>query len=247
MSGNEQAFSLVRRRIERALEVAEEERRQKLLSFRLDFVRTGIIAFQKGNYVVAVQNFHAYIKILEDTKNVGEGGLIPSCFDLKKEAAELMMISGVYWDLSKIYDHAKSPAKHREFLQYIEKYIIFSKGLTFQPLCAETLRRYISNRKPIHMADFKRAYDMLSVSKCFVASSLVDVIQPHTVLVLRRFRDQSLEPTGWGRALIQWYGRNGPKLAVAMNRLPWAFRKAFALVLDLIAFFLSEAQNSSSQ
>ncbi len=235
MSPREKTFSVVRRRIEQALETAEKERLRKLLSHRLVYAREGILAYQKGQITEAVRAYSAYIRILEETKGVGEGRLMPSCFDIKKDVAELMMISGVYWDLVKIYDHAQSSETYQEFLKYFEKYIIFSKGLPFQSLCAESLRKYINKRKPIHIEPFRNAYQSISVSKCFVASSLIDVTEQDTSLILRKFRDQVLKKNSNGRAFVCWYYRNGPRIAAKMNRLPFGMRKSFGLILDWVA------------
>lgn len=234
-SQRESAINNIRQRLESATETAALERRQKLLSLRLDYVKNGISAFRRGKAAEAVRNFHSYLRILEETKTVGSGGLLPSAFDLKKDKAELMMIGAVYWDLAKIFDHAKSPAKYREFRQYLDKYILFSKGMDYQPLCAESLRKYISHGHPVHRSDFKSAYDALNVSKCFVVSSLIDVIEPRSLETLSGFRDQVLKKSTFGRSFIAWYYRAGPVFAKKLNQMPLLVRRVFALAIDGIA------------
>src|SRR4051794_18425462 len=84
MSTDKKDISKVRRNIDDAFQVAEEDRRKKLISQRIDIARSGIATYQKGDIVEAIRLFHTYIRVLEEIKNVAEGGLMPSCFDLKK-------------------------------------------------------------------------------------------------------------------------------------------------------------------
>jgi hypothetical protein len=224
-----------RRRIQKEIENAEEDRRKRLLNQRIDIARSGVAAFQKHKIGEAVKAFHTYIRILEDLKGCGEGGLNPTMFDLRKDIQELLLISGVYWDLCKLYDRTKSTEKMGEFMHYMEKYLIFSRGMPFQVLCAETMRKYISNEKPIHMKEFKNAYNMLAVSKCFVAGALIDVTAAETTPSLRAFRDEVLSQRIAGRVFIRWYYRYGPLLAQATDFLPQSARRAMGWTLDQVA------------
>lgn len=236
MAKTPHSFNQVRRKIESAMEQAEEERHKRLLSRRLELARNGVAYYQRGQITDAVKAFHSYIRILEELKNVSEGGLMPSCFDLKTELPELMVLSGVYWDLIKIYDHAQSQEKHKEFLHYLEKYIIFAKGFPYQTLSAETLRKYISNRKGIHMSDFKNAYEIIGDSKCFLATSLIDVSSENTLPTLRKWRDEVMMHYSIGKWFVKGYYQISPRLVGRMNRLPTPVRKLLALGLDGIAY-----------
>lgn len=238
MATKNKSFSQVRQNIESAMEAAEEERRKKLLNQRLSLARSGILAYQKRQFAEAVKAFHAYIRILEEIKNVAEGELMPSYFDLKKDISELLMISGIYWDLVKLYDRTSSADKQREFHHYMEKYIIFSKGMPFQPLCAETLRKYLYNEKPVHRKEFKNTYNLLAPSKCFVVSSLIDVIDPRTLSTLREFRDEVLKTTPFGRKLVLGYYRHGPQWARWMDRMPDGARQAAGKLFDYLGMWI---------
>lgn len=226
----------MKQNIENAILAAEAERRKKLLNQRLELARSGLAAYQKGKITEAVRAFQSYLRILEEVKSAGESGLIPSCFDFQRELPELLMVSGVYWDLVKLYDRTKSPDKQREFHLYMDKYIIFSKGMPYQYLCAETLRKYIQQDKALHRAEFKNAYNVLKTSRCFVASALVDVIAPQTLPNLQHFRDQVLKNHTWGRRFTLLYYKHGPKAALWVNRLPRGIRKFLGFALDVIAF-----------
>lgn len=231
----DKSISYARKRIETQIEFQEKERRRKLENTRLELARAGISAYQRRKLTEAVNHFLTYIKILEEIKEVPVGGLLPSHFDAKRDLPELLMISGVYWDLVKLYDRTKSKERHREFLHYLEKYIAFSRGMPFQHLCAEALRKYLSGDKPVHREDFKNAYKLLSVHQCFVVTALNDQLEPGSLESLRQFRDEVLVRRWAGRWLIRIYYQVGPSVALATDRLSPGKRKLLAKLVDQIA------------
>ena len=239
----ESTRSKVRQRIDKAMEAADDERHKKLLQQRLELARSGLVAYQRHQLTEAVNAFHAYIRILEEDKNVSEGHLTPIQFDIRKDITELMVISGVYWDLVKLYDRTTSADKQKEFLHYLEKYIVFSKGMPFQAFCAETLRKYLTNERPVHLQNFKDAYHFLSPTHCFIVSSLSDVIAPETLPIFRDFRDQVLKQHRRSRSWVAWYYRRGPIWAAHLQAWPFALRwligKFFNFICDRLAHFLA--------
>lgn len=233
------AISRARRHAEMQMEYNEKMHRLAMLRRRIELAQSGVRAFETHKITEAVKNFHSYLRILEDWKGVPEGKLTPSHFDVKTDVPELLLISGVYWDLAKLYDRTRSPDKQREFFHYLEKYTLFSQGMPFQHVCLETMRKYISNDKPVHKAEFKNAYKMLGGgSTCFVATSLMDVCDAETLPRLRHFRDHNLSASEGGRAFIRWYYRNGPRLAAAADRSPQALRVGMGRALDWLAWAL---------
>lgn len=226
-----------RRNAELQMEYAEKMHRLAMLRRRIQLASAGVHAYSQGKIPEAVKNFHSYLRILEDWKSVSEGKLSPSLFNVETDVAELLLISGVYWDLSKLYDRTNSPDKQREFMHYLEKYIMFSKGMPFQHVCLETMRKYISNDKPVHKAQFLNAYKVMGgkPSPCFVATSLVDVCDEATLTRLRMFRDVRLRRTAPGRAFIRWYYRNGPRMAAWADRQPQFLRRLMGRALDRLA------------
>lgn len=232
-ASEKRGITRARRNAELQMEYNEKMHRLAMLRRRIELAQAGVRAFETKKFPEAVKNFHSYLRILEDWKSVPEGKLTPSHFEVKADVAELLLISGVYWDLTKLYDRTKSVDKQREFKHYLEKYIMFSRGMPFQHVCLETMRKYINNDKPIHKAEFKNAYKLLGgTSLCFVATSLMDVCEPDTMPRLRQFRDERLYSSPWGRAFIRWYYRNGPKLAAAVDRAPQGVRRGMGRGLD---------------
>lgn len=226
---------LSRRRAQSQLEQADQEQRLLNLRRRITLAGQGVEAYQGKRLAEAVRAFRTYIGILEDWKRVEPGNLHPENFDTKKDLPEMVLISGVYWDLAKIYDRARNDAREKLFRHYLEKYVLFAKGMPYQPLCAETLRKYIGNKKPVHRDDFKNAYKVMTGSPCFVATSLIDVCDLETLPRLRRFRGEVLMPSRSGRAFVRWYYRAGPRIAAWLDRMPEFVRRGVARGLDLLA------------
>jgi hypothetical protein len=230
------AVSRARRNAELQMEYNEKMHRLAMLRRRIELAQAGVRAFENHKIPEAVKAFHSYLRILEDWKGEPEGKLTPAHFDVKADVAELLLISGVYWDLTKLYDRTKSADKQREFHHYLEKYTQFSRGMPFQHVCLETMRKYIGNDKPLHKAEFKNAYKLLGgSSSCFVATSLMDVCEPDTMPRLRDFRDEVLSASRAGRAFTRWYYRNGPRMARVADRAPQPVRRAMALAIDWLA------------
>lgn len=224
--------------VQAALDAAEEERRKKLLNQRIDIARSGVLAYQRHRLGDAVKAFQSYIRILEELKGCPEGGLMPTMFDFKRDLQELVLLSGVFWDLAKLYDRTRSADRQRDFTHYLRKYVIFSKNMPYQVLCAETMRKYINTDKPIHKKEFKAAYIEITGSKCFVATSLIDVIEPGVIERLRDFRDQRLAQSLVGRVFIRIYYTVGPWLALGMDFMPEAVRRRAARALARVSLRL---------
>src|SRR6478736_9329583 len=108
-----------RRHAEAQAEYNEKAHRLAMLRRRIELAQTGVRAFEAGKMADAVRNFHSYLRILEDWKGVGEGMLMPSHFDPKADVSELLLISGVYWDLAKLYDRTRGEEKKKEFQHYL--------------------------------------------------------------------------------------------------------------------------------
>jgi hypothetical protein len=230
----------LRDRIQAQIDQATEAHRKELFRHRIELARGGVRSYTLRRIPEAVKSFSTYLQILEDWKKVPEGGLTPGHFDSKEDAAELLLISGVYWDLVKLYDRTKSAERYAEFNAYIEKYIEFTLGQPYQPLAAETVRKYIVADKPVHKKEFKELHKRISDAKCFVATALVDVQQPRTTPVLRAWRDQVLRKHPMGRAFVFLYQdlRLGRLAAEVTEHLPDRTRSRLGALLDHLARYL---------
>lgn len=228
-------LSSTRKKIQAEIERAERERKKKIKRKRMELAQGGLRAYNERRYAQSTSLLLSYLKLAEETKGASEGGLQPSHFDPKEDAIELLLISGVYWDLAKLFDRAKSEGARKKCRHYLEKFILFSKGKSFEAVSAETLRKYVSNDKPVHRNDFRSAYRVMTGTKCFVVTSLVDHVAADTLPVLRRYRDERLTRTLAGRVGIQVYYAVGPVMAAALDRAPDPFRAAVASAIDALA------------
>jgi hypothetical protein len=217
------------------------ERDQLLQSARrrLEIAMAGVKANEQHKYVEATRAYHSYLKILEEVKGCTEGSLVPSHFNIQDEMGELLLLLGVYWDLTKIYDHLKTAEKYTEFRGYLDKFLLFSRGMPHERLSRDMVRKYLRWEKPVHSREFRDAYKQLSKDKCFVATALADVSDDQTLPRLRKFRDEKLKKHLAGRAFIATYYAVGPTLARATDRMPAPARRAVARVLDRLADWLT--------
>ncbi|MCD6498359.1 MAG: hypothetical protein J7M25_08705 [Deltaproteobacteria bacterium] len=70
---------------------------------------------------------------------------------------------------------------------------------------------------------------------CFVATVAYGSYDHPNVRILRRWRDGVLLHSGWGRAFVRWYYRNGRRLAAPFHGRPWARALLRAALLPLVA------------
>jgi hypothetical protein len=193
---------------------------------------TGVRAYEKQKYAEAVVNYQSFIKLLEHIKGVSQGGLMPSQFDKTEEMSDLLMLVGVYWDLAKLFDQTNSPDRVKVFLHYLEKFILFSKGMSWQPMCAELLRRYILKDKPKHRSEFKNAYKMIGDGKCFIVTAVMEETAFETLPALWRFRDEVLMKNPAGRLFVKSYYFFGPPIAAIVSVSPRPVRQAIGKLVD---------------
>ncbi len=227
--------TILRSRIEKQLRRQQEEQRRELLKKRVEIAKEGIRLSNAGHTIESVRKYQQYILILEMWKKCGRDGLSLDLFDKTKDLYEIVLLSGIYWDMAKLYDRAKRPDQKAELIAYLQKYVMFSKTMPFQALAGEALRKYLGSGRCKHRIEFKSAYTTLTGEKCFVATSLLDVSDPLTIVRLRNFRDGHLRKSALGRRLIADYYRRSPALVRAIDRAPDSLRRALARVLDLLS------------
>ena len=171
---------------------------------RITVVKQGKNAYIKNDFANAIVHYRNYLKIIAQTKQKTEVELVPELFNSQREISELLLISQVYWDLLKVYDLA--PNFEKEFKRSLNKFIIFTKGLPFQVVNAELLRKYINKGKTRHLNDLKAAQKKIGVAakKCYVATHAFGA--EHSVTnELRHFRDRVIFYSLPQWLIIQYY------------------------------------------
>lgn len=223
-----------RKKVKAQMEKAERERKAKLFSKRMEYARNGAAFFKQGNLKDALQHYFGYIEILEKAKEVGRDELQPKHFDSKKDVAELLLLTGVYWDLSKIHDLGGKKAFDR-FRFYLDRFVMFSRGMPFQHVSAELIRKFLVNGNPKNRKEFKNAHLQLGGGKCFLATAVEEYLPERTLPQLRHFRDDYLLATSGGKAFVRFYYWIGPTLARVLIRTPERFQKMFAVLVQNLA------------
>lgn len=226
--------SRTRKKVKAQMEKADRERKAKLFSKRMEYARAGALAFKTGKFKDSIQYYFGYIEILEKLKEVGRDELQPKHFDSKKEVAELLLLTGVFWDLAKIHDAGGKKAFDR-LRFYLDRFVMFSRGTPFQRVSAELIRKFLVNGSPRNRKEFKNAHLQLGGGKCFLATSVEEYLPEKTLPRLRRFRDRRLLKSVQGRVFVRTYYWVGPSLAKIMIRLPEPIRKAFAKLVQNLA------------
>jgi hypothetical protein len=216
------------------MERARREHFQKLVRVRMELARNGATAFRQGKLKDAMANYLGYIDILEKSKEVDRNSLQPKHFDIKKDLAELLLLSGVYWDLAKIHDHSRGKMDDR-LKFYLDRFVMFSRGMPFQHVSTELVRKYLANGTPRHTREFKEAHVRLGGGKCFLATAVEEHLSGRTLPDLRRFRDEVLLQNLAGRIFVRAYYAVGPCLAVWMIRSPDRFQRAFARLVEKLS------------
>ena len=154
------------------------------------------------------------------------------------DAAEMLMLTGVFWDLAKIYDKYKS--KDLSKLKYfLDKFVLFSKGTSYQRLSQEMLRKFLTNDNPNHRSQFKDAYVSLGGGRCFVATAVEEHCEANTVVTLKRFRDEVLSKSVFGRGFTRIYYKISPTIAIRLIHSPEERQKRVAKILGYIANAIS--------
>lgn len=223
-----------RRKYKAQIEAAARESYVAKFNKRMDLAKQGVLAVKKKDLKSALQYFHSYIEVLQQAKGVQD--LLPKSFDPKSDSAEMLMLTGVYWDLAKIYDKTKDKNKLKFF---VDKFVIFSKGTSYQRLSLEMLRKFLTNESPNNRAVFKEAYVKLGGGKCFVATSVEEFCDPAEIIILKKFRDEILLKTAFGRILTQLYYWVGPWIAISIIRSSEKNQKKIAKMIGNIANAIS--------
>lgn len=227
--------TILRSRIEKQIKRQQEEQRKELLKKRIDIAKEGIRLAKEGHTIESVRKYQQYILILEMWKKCGRDGLSLNLFDRTKDLYEIVLLSGIYWDMARLYDRAKRSDQKEELVSYLQKYVMFSKTMPFQALSGEALRKYLGSGRCKHRAEFKSAYTSLTGDKCFIATSLLDVTDSDTIVLLRNYRDEKLRKSVFGRGFIRIYYTYSPRLVRLIDRFPERTRTLLGWVLDRLA------------
>lgn len=221
-----------------AQEKAKDDRKVKLWKSRTNLVRQGHTQMANKLYSEAAISYEKYLKLVEMVFDCPKGQLTPQMLKEAAKTAELTVISGVYWDLVRVYDTSD---------QYGDRQKHAAKQLgafvPFTPIFPDIVKKaLIFQRQARHPEVVKQFLVSANAkrSRCFVATSAFNSPIQHEVLILRQFRDHKLRQTPWGRKFIKVYYAYSPALACFLDKHAYAkpfVRAILRLVIKCVTRF----------
>lgn len=218
-------------------EKAREQYKQTLWNHRVALIRKGNLLVKNELYGEAVVVYEKYLKILEIIYECGTGNLTPQMLKDSARTTELSVISGIYWDLVRIYDTNNKYLDRQK--KAAEKLAVFSP---FTPLFTDIMKKAkIFQKHARHPEVIKNLINSAGAKKgrCFIATSAFNSPDAHEVQTLRLFRDESLRYSNWGRQFIFYYYKFSPYFACFMDRhqyLKAPVRLGLRLVIKCVTF-----------
>ena len=204
---------------------------QNKYSHRITIARSGREAFAKKQYVLASKHYHEYLSILaERYEKADYFQLTPELFSPEQDTTEILLISHIFWDMSRIYE--MTPKLSSTYNKCLNQFIRFTINQEFQVLNAEMLRKYIkkNKRKSRQIQSLEKAYSQIFVKskKCFIATHALGNEHPVTQ-DLRQFK-RILQTSPLGLKIIEFYYRLSSPLVDFLNNKPHLSRifKAFS-------------------
>lgn len=171
---------------------------------------------QNDNIPKAVQHYMKYLGVLASYYRTTEEKLSPKFFDQEKELSELLLISQVYWDLSKSYD--RNPKLLAEAERCVAQFTLFTIGFKYQYVNSELIRKFIKKKIAYNPQIFKNSYQQIRANskKCYIATHCYG--EDHINLeLLRKFKVILLEYKV-GREFVDNYYRFSPAIVQFFER-----------------------------
>lgn len=155
--------------------IREERERYLLLKHKYEH-RITIVKYAKesmeiGDFANALVKYIDYLNIMAEVKQVKDFyGLRPSHFDPKKDLTEMLMLSHVFFEMSRVYDAI--PKYAEDSVRCIDQFILFSINQPYQVVNSEMLRKFIRKSNFKHPEAFKNAYQQIFVQskKCYIVT-----------------------------------------------------------------------------
>lgn len=201
--------------------LAEQEREREaykktLWNHRVALIRKGHMLVKNELYGEAVVVYEKYLKILEIIYECGPDGLTPQMLKESARTGELAIISGIYWDLVRIYDtNNKYLNRQKKAAEKLAKFAVFTPLFTDIMKKAKAFQR--QSRHPDVIKNFIATAGKTK-GRCFIATAAFETPYAYEVQLLRQFRDDSLRPTLFGRIFIFYYYKMSPPLACFIDK-----------------------------
>lgn len=155
--------------------IREERERYLVLKHkyehRITLVKYAKEAMEVGDFANALTKYTDYLNIMAEIKQVKDFYAIrPSHFDPKKDLTEMLMLSHVFFEMSRVYDAI--PKYSEDSVRCIDQFINFSINQPYQVVNSEMLRKFIKKSRFKHPEVFKTAHQQIFVQskKCYIVT-----------------------------------------------------------------------------
>src|SRR5690606_20646143 len=161
-------------------------------------------AFDNGDYAIALSRYKEYLGVLAEFKEVEDiYALRPSHFKPEQDLTEMMMISHIYLELSRIFDAV--PKYREEISKCLEQFLRFTVNQPYQVINSEILRKHLK-RSHIKNYDIFRDHDQQiahQAKKRYIVTYALGTDHP----VTHHYRDLKdwLLQFSWGQQLVRIY------------------------------------------
>lgn len=225
-----------------AMLIAKQKARQQQIKTmwdkRIQLIRQGRIYMQQKMFAEAAVSYEKYIRVLEIAFTLEPGQLTPDLFKDPAHKKEITLISGVYWDLFRIYD---TNPRHLERMQVSAKKL--AEFVRYSPVFPDIIKRAQNFKRtaknPQVVGQFLKLVNA-DRARCFIATAAFQDPTAEPVLFFRAIRDAYLRKTSVGRRLIAIYYFVSPWLSQKLDHSPILrvlLRSALTLVYQVLACF----------
>src|SRR3989344_7039369 len=202
-----------------AQERAKDLKKKKLWQNRVALVRNGHALMKNQLFSEAAVSYEKYLRLVEVVFNCGPGQLTPEMLKESAKTAELTVITGVYWDLIRIYDASeKYSGRQRIAAKQLAKFV------SHTPIYGDLVKKAQVFMKSARRPEIIKSFLVASKAqrpRCFIATSAFETPRADEVIALRQFRDKSLKTTSGGRTLVYFYYKISPKAACFLDQQSW--------------------------
>lgn len=219
-------------------ERAKDMKKKRLWQNRVALVRNGHALMKNQLFSEAAISYEKYLRLVEVVFNCGPGQLTPEILKESAKTAELTVITGVYWDLVRIYDASDKYGGRQKFAAKQ-----LAKFITYTPIYADLVKKAQIFMKSSRHPDVIKSFLIASKaqkSRCFIATAAFETSQATEVIELQRFRDEFLKVTPVGRKFVYFYYKVSPKIACFLDQQTWlkpAIRAVLRLVIKCVRAF----------
>jgi len=207
---------------------------------RFTIAKEGKSALTRRDLRMMVYRYNEYLKIMAETFEVATiYDIKPEHFDVKKDVAELLLISQIYWELAKLYDNSSKSTD--KLTLCLNQFVCFTLNMPFQGLNSEIVRKEIKKRKFRNKQLFSSILDGIyrETSRCYIATHYE--CDQATLEILRKWKKNGLSKNILGQQFIAFYYEISPVLVSYLRKNP-KYSKCLSVMikplLQLLTLFL---------